>query len=112
MEAITLPQALDAVSYCLLYKGPPTNYGRPCQTVPKTHTASRLRDTCDIRRSTSISLLRELCNAIETYDMTLTRTRFRRIALSTQRRIREAEMIATAWDSPRRPILAHIIPVR
>ena len=44
--------------------------------------------------------------------MTLTRTRFRRIALSTQRRIREAQMIATAWDSPRRPILVHIIPVR
>jgi MoaA/NifB/PqqE/SkfB family radical SAM enzyme len=35
-----------------------------------------------------------------------------RIALCAQRRIREAAMIAKAWDSPRRPILVHIIPVR
>ena len=44
--------------------------------------------------------------------MTTTRTRFMRIALCAQRRIREAAMIAKAWDSPRRPILVHIIPVR
>ena len=38
--------------------------------------------------------------------------RLRRFAVGTQRRIREARMIATAWRAPLRPILVHIIPIR
>jgi MoaA/NifB/PqqE/SkfB family radical SAM enzyme len=37
---------------------------------------------------------------------------FRRFAARTQRRIREARMIAAALKSPRRPILVHIVPIR
>jgi MoaA/NifB/PqqE/SkfB family radical SAM enzyme len=36
----------------------------------------------------------------------------RRLAARTQRRIREARMIAAALKSPLRPILVHIIPIR
>jgi len=38
--------------------------------------------------------------------------RLRRAAAKSKRRVREALMIATAWKSPRRPVLVHIIPVR
>jgi MoaA/NifB/PqqE/SkfB family radical SAM enzyme len=38
--------------------------------------------------------------------------RLRRAAAQSKRRLREARMIATAWKSPLRPVLVHIIPVR